>query len=241
VKKDSIYKKKIAKITPFTFDSDVAEAFDDMAERSIPGYADMQDILGSIAGEYFQDGTNIYDLGCSTGNTTAVLLKVLSKRLPPGNPVIKALDKSSEMIEIAEKKMPGSSVEWICDDIMNVQPVNASVVIASYVIQFIPVVKRKKVLCKIYDGLCDRGILLLAEKVACPDKKLEKIISELYVDFKLGKGYSDLEIRQKAESLEGVLIPASLDENSQLLKNAGFSSVELIYKNLNFMCIMAEK
>ena len=38
IKKDSLYAEKQNQVTPFRFDKDVAAVFDDMIERSVPGY-----------------------------------------------------------------------------------------------------------------------------------------------------------------------------------------------------------
>ena len=53
--------------------------------------------------------------------------------------------------------------------------------------------------------------------------------------------HSDIEISKKREALENVLIPYRLDENVQLLKEAGFRSVEIFFRWYNFCGIVAIK
>jgi tRNA (cmo5U34)-methyltransferase len=53
--------------------------------------------------------------------------------------------------------------------------------------------------------------------------------------------YSDMEISQKREALENVLIPYKLSENILLLKEAGFAHCEIFFKWYNFSGIIAKK
>jgi tRNA (cmo5U34)-methyltransferase len=54
-------------------------------------------------------------------------------------------------------------------------------------------------------------------------------------------GYSELEISQKREALENVLIPYRLQENRDLLLKAGFREVEVFFKWYNFAGFVAVK
>ena len=64
--KDDLFAKKVAP-SDFVFDDRVAEVFDDMILRSIPGYKSIIDMIGLFAELYHKPGTKIYDLGCSLG------------------------------------------------------------------------------------------------------------------------------------------------------------------------------
>ena len=54
-------------------------------------------------------------------------------------------------------------------------------------------------------------------------------------------GYSEMEISQKREALENVLIPYKLLENRELLLNSGFRAVDVFFKWYNFAGIVAIK
>ena len=53
-KKDFLYAEKQNSIAQFKFDKKVTEAFDDMIERSVPGYGITISMLGIIAAKYSQ-------------------------------------------------------------------------------------------------------------------------------------------------------------------------------------------
>jgi tRNA (cmo5U34)-methyltransferase len=60
-----------------------------------------------------------------------------------------------------------------------------------------------------------------------------------YYEMKKRNGYSELEIAQKREALENVLIPYRLEENKELLKRVGFQNVDVFFKWYNFCGIVA--
>jgi len=53
--------------------------------------------------------------------------------------------------------------------------------------------------------------------------------------------YSDMEISQKREALENVLIPYKLLENRELLIKCGFRYVDVFFKWYNFTGMVAVK
>ncbi|HEX3008295.1 MAG TPA: hypothetical protein VHO90_11855 [Bacteroidales bacterium] len=62
-----------------------------------------------------------------------------------------------------------------------------------------------------------------------------------YYDFKKRNNYDDMEISQKREALENVLIPYKSSENQQLFLEAGFQSCEAFFKWYNFGGFIAFK
>src|SRR6266516_186808 len=66
--KDEVF-REVQAVTDFDFGEKVAAVFDDMLDRSVPFYREIQRMISEIASDLAVKGTNIYDLGCSTGNT----------------------------------------------------------------------------------------------------------------------------------------------------------------------------
>jgi tRNA (cmo5U34)-methyltransferase len=62
-----------------------------------------------------------------------------------------------------------------------------------------------------------------------------------YYQYKKRRGYSELEIANKREALENVLIPLSIGENRDMLLKAGFSRIETFFQWFNFISIVACK
>ncbi len=240
MKKDKVYIKKKEPVSPFEFNWEVAEAFDDMAERSIPGYYEMQGMISQLSLQFYRDGTRIYDLGCSTGTSLRETAEVFASQGRSAPPMV-AVDSSPEMIELAREKCSGLPVNLVCDMVENIEITDASVVIASYIIQFTPAAGRKELIQSIADGLVEGGLLLLSEKINPSNSFLNEKITLWYHDFKRDNGYSDLEISQKAEALKNVLLPFTLEEYYTLLRDAGFATIDILMKRYHFTVMAAVK
>jgi tRNA (cmo5U34)-methyltransferase len=90
-------------------------------------------------------------------------------------------------------------------------------------------------------GMVPGGCLLVVEKVLSKDSKINRSFIKYYYDFKQRNGYSEMEIAQKREALENVLIPYRLEENYELFLSSGFSYCDVFFKWYNFCGIIAVK
>ncbi len=239
--KDKIFKSRKKRIENFNFGKKTAAVFDDMLSRSIPFYDELQRMIKEIASEFAYPGTNIYDLGCST---CASFLSI-HKSVPPDVTFV-GIDSSPEMLAKAKSKLEAENFsrkyKLLHLDLNKGVPVkNASVVIMNLTLQFIRPLYRQRVIEDISAGLREGGCLILIEKVLSPDSTLNRMFIKYYYDFKKRNGYSQLEIAQKREALENVLVPYHFDENRELLLNHGFKGCDIFFRWYNFCGIVAIK
>jgi len=238
--KDRIFKEPLSKLTGFEFDARVAEVFDDMLDRSVPFYAEVQRMILDLVSHYYQEESTIYDLGCSTGIMMARLMEEF-----PGITQIVGLDDSQAMVDKANQRicpMPfQGKVVVACEDIRNTPLEQASVVIMNYTLQFIRPLHRDKVVRNIFEGLLPGGIFILSEKVLEDHNQISRLFIDMYYRFKRRQGYSELEISQKRERLENVLVPYKISELREILTNVGFAEVEIFFKWNNFTSLIAIK
>lgn len=232
---------EIQKASDFEFNGTVAGVFDDMVSRSVPFYEEMQRMTAELAGRYAQPGTKIYDLGCSTGTTMLLMDKFVDEDIE-----FVGVDDSVEMIEKCREKIAqyklSRAVQLAVADLREDIPVeNASVVSMVLVLQFIRPLHRKKILKKIFDGIVPGGAIILIEKILTEHTGYNRDFIDFYYDYKRRNNYSDLEISQKREALENVLIPYKSSENIKLMKKAGFTEAEVFFKWYNFTGIVAKK
>src|SRR3546814_6089775 len=61
------------KISDFAFNKEVATVFDDIVSRSVPYYDEMQRMTVELVRDFAVDDTNLYDIGCATGTTMALI------------------------------------------------------------------------------------------------------------------------------------------------------------------------
>ncbi len=233
---DKIFGKPIKK--QFEFDEEVASVFDDMINRSVPFYKDVLELVSMLAVKNVEENGLIYDLGCSTGSTLIEIFAKSDKKLK-----LIGLDSSKAMIERAKRKAKAynATIEFIEGDILEFNFKKAELFISNYTLQFIRPLKRDKLVKKIYNSLKEEGIFIFSEKVISEDKTLNKQLIDIYFDFKKRQGYSDFEIMQKREALENVLVPYSVKENEEMIKNAGFKYCETIFRWANFVTFFARK
>ena len=146
----------------------------------------------------------------------------------------KALRKA-EMFSMADR------IHFIEMDITQAELSRAGGIILNYTLQFIKPSIRPEFLKNIHNGLRNNGILILSEKVICQDKELDQQFLDSYHRYKKRRGYSELEIANKREALENVLVPLTIQENYDLLMQAGFTRVETFFQWFNFVSFVAYK
>lgn len=239
--RDSIYAEPHDMLVDFAFDEKVAAVFPDMIRRSVPGYGDIIALLGLFAAEYAQDGSTLYDLGCSLGAATLSL----RRRISAHGCRIVAVDSSAAMVERCRENIANdlaqTPVEVHCADIRDFPIADASVVVLNFTLQFISPTERLALLQRIYEGLRPGGILILSEKVLSNDVNDQALRERLHRAFKRANGYSELEISQKRSALENVLIPETLAAHQERLHKAGFDNVHTWFQALNFASMAALK
>ncbi|MCE5251669.1 carboxy-S-adenosyl-L-methionine synthase CmoA [bacterium] len=239
--KDEVFKNNLDKIEDFTFNNNVASVFNDMVSRSVPFYHEIQRMITEIAADFVENGKCVYDLGCSTGTTLLSLNKILK-------PSIKfvGIDNSPDMLDkcranFIEAKMEREYILKLGDLNQDITIENASVVIMCLTLQFVRPMYREKLIKSICAQLKDYGCLILVEKVLGEDSMFNRLFIKYYYEMKRRNHYSEMEISQKREALENVLIPYKLLENRELLLNSGFRYVDTFFKWYNFSGMVAVK
>jgi len=242
--RDRTFQETASRASNFVFDEQVAEVFDDMAERSIPFYREQQALIQELARQFHQPDTFVYDLGCSTGTT----LMALATSLGPQARLV-GYDNSEAMLAKARanvgKAGVGEQIELRCADLnadtSKIELRDASVVTLCWTLQFVRPLNRDTLVRAIYDAMVKGGVLLVTEKTLTNNSDVNRYFIDFYYDFKRRNGYSEQQIARKREALENVLIPYRVDENFELLRRCGFEIVETFFQWYNFAGFMAVK
>ena len=236
--RDNLFNANID-IADFRFDKEVVEVFDDMVRRSVPGYDSMIQMIGLIARMYGQDNTNYYDLGSSTG---AISLAIALNNKHQKNTFF-AIDNSEEMVSKCKQNLESKidNLQATCADINQIHIENASIVVLNLTLQFIDVKDRSNLIKKIYEGLNPGGVLIISEKIHFEDKETQDQITNLHIDFKKENGYSELEIANKRQAIENVLITDTMAIHIERLKDSGFKDTSCFFQCLNFVSFLSVK
>ena len=122
----------------WTFDGDVAAAFDNMLERSIPQYEVMRKSCFDLGCQFISQKTDVVDLGCSRGEALAPFISEFGAYNR-----FWGIDVSGPMMEAARERFKGyieaGIVEVRSIDLRaDYPPVRASLTLAVLVLQFTP-------------------------------------------------------------------------------------------------------
>jgi tRNA (cmo5U34)-methyltransferase len=238
--RDQLYAVPGSPVADFDFDTGTAAVFDDMLGRSVPFYGEIQRMIKELVTDFAVDGTNIYDLGCSTCATFRNLRDLGQ------NVMFIGIDDSAAMLERARRELARAGFErpYVLreqDLHAGLEIENASVVIMCLTLQFIRPLHRERLMRAIYNGMNHQACLILVEKILAENGLMNRLFIKHYYDLKRRNGYSDIEISQKREALENVLVPYRLRENEELLSLVGFRSTEIFFKWYNFCGLLGFK
>jgi tRNA (cmo5U34)-methyltransferase len=225
-----------AAVTPgsWVFDEQVAGVFDDMLRRSIPGFLDMRETCAALGRHLLRPGSLVVDLGCSLGGALAPYVS--------GGSQVHALgfDTSQPMLDIArarfQEDIEGGRVRLAYHDLTDGYPDHdpARLVLFVLTLQFVPVPLRPQLLRAAFDHLEPGGALLLVEKVVAADEDVARLLVRVHHEQKERNGYTREEIRDKDIALIDRLVPLTAAQNEALLADAGFRTVECVWRCLNF-------
>lgn len=220
------------------FDDEVSRVFDDMLERSIPQYEGMREAVTSVASSFLRPGSHVLDLGCSRGEAIARLAGLKGSE----NVWFTGLEVSAPMLEAAQARFAG-------DERITIQradlrdgldaDVTANVILSVLTLMFVPVNYRQRLLSECYQLLAPKGGLILVEKVLGEGPRLDDVFNANYHAKKVLSGYDPDDIERKRLSLEGVLVPMTASWNVDMIQRAGFREIDVFWRWMNFVGVVA--
>ncbi|PKL74563.1 MAG: hypothetical protein CVV27_19845 [Candidatus Melainabacteria bacterium HGW-Melainabacteria-1] len=119
---DAIFKDDHDRLGDFRFEKKVAKVFDDMVNRSVPWYFEIQRMIAELAADHAQQGSDVYDLGCATGAT----LLSMDRAVDPGITFV-GVDDSEEMRAQCREKLAQARLARSC--VLEIRDLNRDVVI----------------------------------------------------------------------------------------------------------------
>ena len=113
-------------------------------------------------------------------------------------------------------------------------------VISLLTIQFIQHPEKKSIYKNIYDKLEIGGAFVLAEKVYSPSAKIQNMMDSLQEDYK-SKYFELIDIKEKEVELRSLFELQTEDEIRKELSDVGFTMIDVFWRNLNFVGLIAIK
>ncbi len=214
-----------------------AKEYDGIITKLIPYYSQMVEALVDALPFEKGDGIRVIDFGCGTGTVA----RAIKDAYPAAN--ITCLDIAQNMLDMAKYKLadvPGAV--YINADFADFGfDKEYDAVVSSLALHHIETNEDKlKFYKKIYSGLKPGGVFVNADVVLASTQRLQQRYMERWKSFmykSVGGEAESVWIRKYyAEDR-----PASLAQHIDMLKAAGFSSVDVVWKYYNYAVYTAVK
>ena len=243
--------EKLDKTMPkdkWEFDAEVTKVFDNMLDRSIPQYRVMRELVVKWAENYIGNDEVIIDLGSSRGEAIKSLMHIGTNNDFIATEISEPMLEELLLIPNTENNI--HPYNWdlrftdgclhdlyagpIGLDRSKFNPKKINLITSILTLMFVPMEHRQNLLRCVYQMLEEGGAFIIVEKVLGSTPETNQSMVEQYLLMKSDNGYTTEEIDRKKASLEGVLVPLTIEQNNLLFKNAGFKHSEIFWKWNNF-------
>lgn len=223
------------------FRGETARQFSAHVRRSVPLYDEGHELVVKLSDYFVGEQSLVYELGVATG---ALIGRLAAHHKPTARWI--GIDAEPDMIEQARCELAAAlpaqdNITLVAGDICQQDYAPCDMHIAYYTMQFVPPRFRQDLFDRVYQSLNWGGAFVLFEKVRGPDARFQDILTGLYNDYKLERGYDGNEIIAKSRALKGILEPFSEQGNLDLLHRAGFTDVMCVFRYLCFAGFLAIK
>ena len=208
------------------FSFETIEEFDTHICQSIPNYLLIHKAIQGLTDYFIEDGTNVYDLGCSKGTLLKKITNENKKKVQ-----YYGIDISKNLLPKDTENINFMSCDLLSDK-YNLS--NSSLITSIFTLQFLPKKERLGMLKRIYDGLNKGGAFIITEKVYSNNSILQDINTSLYYQFKANNFKYD-EIMAKEKDLRSMMKLFTKKENEDLFEQAGFKICDTFFQYYNFV------
>jgi tRNA (cmo5U34)-methyltransferase len=217
-----------------------ADGFDEHIRQSIRGYDDLLSDCVNLSEYFVEDGTYVFDIGCSMGTFLREIARKNFDKCPTTRYI--GIDVEDKFLK-HWRESDIDRVSLLVADARSFQiPQKCSFVTSIFSLQFISPGERQTVLDKIYHALIPGGALVIAEKTFSKVSKLNDMLTSIYYEFKR-HSFTDAEILAKERSLRSMMKLWTEEQIVTSIVAAGFAAadVQCFWRNHNFAAFIALK
>ncbi|ALK97906.1 methyltransferase [Massilia sp. WF1] len=217
----------------------ISEDFDSHIQRSIPLYESGHRLVCHYSDFFLKADSVVHDIGCSTGQ---MLARLAQHHLHKKELKLVGIDNVHDMVEKARSATAfDQRISFVHANVLDLELEQSDMIISNYTIQFMPPRARQELIDKIYRALNWGGAFFMFEKVRAPDGRFQDYANQVYIEYKLDKGFNEAEIINKSRSIKGVMEPFSTQGNIDMLRRAGFADIMTVQKYVCFEGFLAVK
>lgn len=223
------------------FDGAVSARFDQHVKKSIPLYHECHQLIAHTSDYFIQEQGLCLEIGCATGALTCLLAQ---RHQNKSGAKFVGVDREATMVAQAKQRAQKLNLNQVNFHVASAETIQlepCQLVISHFTFHFLPLKTRFELTREIWQNLELGGAFILFEEIRANDARFQDILNGQYYEFKLEQGYSQEEIFAKKRSLKGILNPCTSHENRNLLKQAGFGSIQTVFHYACFEGLLAIK
>jgi tRNA (cmo5U34)-methyltransferase len=207
---------------------DEASRYDGLIDRLIPHYHEQHNVIVQLITFDGEARFKALDLGSGTGALAHLILRFF----PNAN--VCAFDLAENMLEVCRGRLSAFSDrvtfmrgDFAADDIGS----GYDVILSGLAIHHLTHQKKKELFDRIFCALNPGGILIIRDAVLGATPALTELYGRLWREFMRSKGEDDSMWFEKYLNED---IPASVEDQTTWLRDAGFIDVACHWRHLNF-------
>lgn len=221
------------------FYGDIVQQYEMEVNRFVPGYA--EEIVPLVTNEIIRKAQNgaVLDIGSGVGNVDEIIINQASPQS------VDLVEISGPMIEESKRRLKDKNSTLRFHEMSAVdfeaEPNSFDAVLSNLVIHNIPYKEKVRLITNIYRWLKEGGIFIWSDLVSFSDTaELERCFAERKkIALAMGATNDFAEENFKKERQEDHMITA--DQMTELLKQAGFRDIEILWTKYNEVVIRATK
>lgn len=204
----------------------ISHEYDSKICQTLPYYEEFHNQVISLVKSMNLSKINWLDSGCGTGKTAH---KALSELV--GMDINLTLcDPSKEMLALAQSRLANSNVTYRNISSQELDYHNEfDVVTAIQCHHYLSLDERKIAVQKCYHALKENGVFVTFENICMESKVADTLAFLRWQSFMRSKGKTPAEIEQHIARRGTEVLPITIAEHLDLMKNCGFKHVELLW------------
>ena len=202
--------------------------YDDWIRKALPGYEDMFTAALDVIPFGKNDPLSVLDLGAGTG----LFSHHVFSRFPRATFVL--CDVAEKMLDMARErfKVQGKQFKYMVKDYRDIEDKEAyDLVISSMSIHHLSDEEKKVLFAKVFEILRQPGVFVNVDQIKGGTPYMEQLYWTWWLAKIRSSGASEEQIRSGVERRHAYDQDACLEDQLGWLKDAGFETVDCVYKN----------